>query len=227
MKLLIIEDDKDVAYAIKSAFSQSHVLEISPDGNDGSFLARNYDYDAIILDYSLPKKNGLMVMRDIRSSGKSTPVIFLSSTTETNIKIEALEAGADDYLTKPFSMQELRARIEAITRRPKAVAEKTYSVGPVALDVTRHRVTVRGKELKLTTKEFNLLEYMLKNPGVVLSRSLLMEHVWTAESSPFSNTIESHMRNVRKKLRDAHAPDLIYNIPGRGYILELRDKDKR
>jgi len=220
MKILIIEDDPDLAELIRSGLSSNmHNPEIAHDGADGSFLARSYDYDAIILDYSLPKKDGLAVCRDIRSSGKSTPIIFLSATSDTELKVSALTQGADDYLTKPFAFTELYARIDAITRRAPTTKQVTLKIDDLTLDISRHLVKRGDKEIYLTRKEFSILEFLMSNKDTVISRALLVEHVWTADSDPFSNTVEAHIRNLRKKIRIGTTSDIIQNIPGRGYVI--------
>lgn len=225
MKILLVEDDQDISRIIREGLSgDSHTVEIAEDGNEGSFLARSYEYDVIILDNSLPKKNGLVLCKEIRTGGKSVPIIFLSVTSDTDTKVAALEAGADDYMTKPFAMSELRARIKAVTRRPKELKQHNIvTVADLVMDPDK-QTTTRGKdEIPLTKKEFAMLEYMVRNAGVVLSRASIMEHVWTSDSDPFSNTVEAHIRNIRKKLNVGGKPDLIKNVPGRGYIMKLSE----
>lgn len=223
MKILIVEDDKEIVRVVRDGLSSdSHIIEIAEDGNDGAFLARSYEYDLIILDNSLPKKSGLILCKEIRTSGKSVPIIFLSVNSDTETKVAALESGADDYMTKPFSMSELRARIKAVARRPKMVS--TYNllnIGDLALNVDKQIVTRSDKVVALTKKEFNVLEYIVRNAGTIVSRSSIMEHVWTADSDPFSNTVEAHIRNIRRKINiGSKKPDMIRNLPGRGYIIE-------
>ena len=223
MKILIIEDDKDIAELLRSGLtSEMHTADIAPDGADGSFLARSYEYDVIILDYSLPKKDGLVVCKEIRTAGKMTPIIFLSINDDTDLKIAALNLGADDYLAKPFSFTELYARICAITRRTPTTRRSLLKLGDIILDTNKHLVKRAGKEVRLTRKEFNILEYLLHNQGSIVSRTLIMEHVWTADSDPFSNTVEAHIRNLRKKINIKNRPDLITNIPGRGYMISQK-----
>ena len=228
MKILIVEDDTDTRELIRDALtSHSHTSDISADGADGSFLARTYEYDAIILDYSLPKKDGLTVCKEIRAAHKTTPIIFLSSTDDVDIKVKALEAGADDYMVKPFSLNELHARLKAITRRPKEIQKNILCVEDLTLDTETHLVIRGTTPIHLTRKEFNLLEYLMRTPGIIVSRALIIEHVWTADSDPFSNTVEAHIRNIRKKINTGSAPDLIGNIPGRGYIIDSPERLKR
>ncbi len=220
MKILLVEDDRDVAELIRRGLAaEFHIVETAADGSDGSFLGRSYDYDVIILDYSLPKKDGLAVCQEVRASGKSTPIIFLSVTDDTDLKVSAFNHGADDYMTKPFSFTELHARIRAITRRTPAAKRAVLTIGDLSLDPNSHTVTRAGKDIHLTRKEFSVLEYLMLNQGTVISRAILMEHVWTADSDPFSNTVETHIRNLRKKIRLDQQDDIIKNIPGRGYMI--------
>jgi two-component system, OmpR family, copper resistance phosphate regulon response regulator CusR len=227
MKVLIVEDDQGIAELLKEGLSaESHSVEIANNGADGSFLARSYDYDAIVLDHSLPKKNGIVVCKEIRAAGKTTPVLFLSITEDTDIKVEAFNAGADDYVTKPFSVKEFSARLKAIGRRSDRMTSTQIQVRDLVLDTETGAVHRAGKLIKLTRKEYSLLEYFMKHPHAVLSRPLIMEHVWAADQDPFSNTVEAHIRNLRKKINEGCKPALIINIPGRGYILDRPDPGK-
>jgi DNA-binding response OmpR family regulator len=221
MKILAVEDDRLIGSMIKSGLGrESHIVEIAEDGVAGSFMSRSYDYDVIILDQTLPKKSGLDLCREIRATGKTVPIIFLSVLTDTETKICALECGADDYMTKPFSMNELNARLKAITRRPSQIKkENILTIADVVLNQDKQTVTRGGKLIPLTRKEFGVLEYLMKNPGAILSRTAIMERVWTAEADPFSNTVETHILNIRKKLKTKNKPDLISNIQGRGYMI--------
>ncbi len=228
MKILVVEDDKTMAEMVKIGLSSdSHTVEVAYDGADGSFLARSYDYDALVLDYSLPKKDGLTVCREIREAGKSTPIIFISITDDVPLKIAALNCGADDYVTKPFALAELRARVKAVIRRPNQLIQPIFQVADLVLNSEKQTVH-RGKDLvHLTRKEFNLLEYLMRNVGIILSRVMIMEHVWTADSDPLSNTVEAHIRNLRKKLKGKNKANLIINVPGRGYLIDMPEKLKK
>jgi two-component system OmpR family response regulator len=221
MKVLIVEDDPNLAQLVKkSLIAKNYAVDIASDGSDGSFLGKMYDYDVIMLDYSLPKKDGLAVCKEIRSAGRTTPIIFLSVIDDLKVKVSALNQGADDYLVKPFELEELHARLEALLRRPRIkVPKSVLKAGDIVMDLNKRSVT-RGKtEIRLTRKEFGVLEYLMRNKGNPVSRVLIMEHVWTADSDIFSNTVETHMRNLRKKLNVANKPDLISNIIGRGYMI--------
>lgn len=228
MKVLVVDDDLKLAESVKDSLTAySHTVELSPDGADGSFLARSYDYDAIILDYSLPKKDGLSVCREIRSAGKTMPILFLSNTDDVDTKIAAFKVGADDYVTKPFSLEELRIRLDAVSRRTPQIKNSILKVADLVLDQSMHSVSRGKKTFHLTRKEFHMLEYFMKNAGKVLSRAQIMEHIWTADVNPFSNTVEAHIRNLRKKISVDGTPNLIMNVPGRGYILDTPENLER
>jgi len=221
MKLLIVEDDPEMREFLRDSFeADSSSVDTADNGADGSYMARTNDYDVIILDYSLPKKNGGMVCDEIRAAGKMTPIIFLSVMGAVRHKIDSLEKGADDYVIKPFLFEELRARVRAVLRRPHKIESNTLCVGDLVLDGEKQTVRRGETGVYLTRKEFSLLHFLMKNPGMVLSRSLIMEHVWSSESDPFSNTIESHILNLRRKINAGRKKDLIKNVPGRGYTIE-------
>jgi DNA-binding response OmpR family regulator len=222
MKILVIEDDPSVADILRVGLCpDAHAIDIADNGNDGSFMARTYEYDAILLDHALPGKNGITVCKDIRGLGKTTPIIFLSVTGDAELKVHALDSGADDYITKPFSLSELKSRIRAITRRSPLLKSSELKVHDLILNSQLHCATRKGKQIRLTKKEFALLEYMIRNKGIILSRAMLMEHVWTADSDPFSNTVEAHIRNLRKKINPHKTKyNLIANIPGHGYVID-------
>ena len=221
MKILVVEDDPSIAEMLRIGFqSDAHTIDIADNGNDGSFMGRTYEYDIIILDHSLPGKSGLTICKDIRGVGKMTPILFLSVTSDTHTKIQAFDSGADDYITKPFSVSELKSRIKAILRRAPVVKKTFLKIHDLTLDPHLHHAIRKDTRIRLTKKEFTLLEYMMRNQGTVLSRSVLMEHVWSAESDPFSNTVEAHIRNLRKKINVKDKKDLLMNIPGHGYIID-------
>jgi DNA-binding response OmpR family regulator len=222
MRALIIEDDCYIAEALKSALmSENLVVEIAPDGESGAFSATTNDYDIILLDTMLPKKNGREVCRTIRMAGKKTPILSISAKADPVTKVELLEAGVDDYIGKPFVLREVIARVRALLRRPHALLGEILTIGDLTMN-TRARTLTRGKaSIRLTRKEFALLEYLLRNQGSVVSRGLLLEHVWDEMTDPFSNTIEAHIMSVRRKLRLKKSPPLIHTVPGLGYKLSL------
>jgi DNA-binding response OmpR family regulator len=220
MKILIIEDDPHISRSLASFLkSQSIVFDIAVDGERGLFLARVNNYDLILLDYNLPKLSGKEIITKIRTEGQMTPIIMLTVRGELEDKINILEIGADDYLIKPFSLTELLARIKAVLRRPAKLETKKLICKNLELDATCFKVTRNGRSIPLRTKEFTLLEYLLRNKGSVISRQEIMEHVWDENADPFSNTIEVHMMNLRRKI-ETKKERFIFTIPNRGYKID-------
>lgn len=225
MRILIIEDDDDIRDMLKvSLEAETYSVDTVADGEQGSYMARTNDYDLIILDFMLPKKDGKTICTEIRKAEKTVPIIMLTVRSATEAKVELLNAGADDYLTKPFSFQELKARISALLRRPREMQTNTLEIGDLTIDTLRHKVTRTGKDVYLTRKEFALLEYLLRHQGIVVSRGMILEHVWDAEGDPFSNTIEAHILNLRKKIDAQNKKKLIHTVPGRGYTIDIGRK---
>ena len=220
-RILVIDDDQDMCRILRRGLeSESFAVDTSYEGEHGSYLARTNDYDLIVLDNSMPGKDGRMVCKDIRGAGKTVPILVLSAVLHAHEKVELLDFGADDYLGKPFSFGEFLARIRALMRRPRALMDETIIVGPLSMN-TRTQVVRRGaREVNLTRKEYTMLKYLMANKGSVLSRSMLMEHVWDMRLDPFSNTVEAHMASLRKKLEDVQEGKLIHTISGRGYKIE-------
>lgn len=217
MKLLIIEDDSSIRNVLRMSLESScFTVDVAEDGDVGSYMARTNDYDLIILDNVLPKKLGKKVCQEIREAGKTTPVIILSMKSDVLEKVSVLDSGADDYMTKPFSFEELLARIRALTRRPKNIADKIIKIKDLEINIDRNIVLKSGKEIELTKKEFTLLSYLMIHKERVVTRGQIMENVWDINADPFSNTIESHIVNLRKKIGDTNKR-VIRNIPGRGY----------
>ena len=222
MRILIVEDEKEIRNFLKKSLeSECFVVDTAEDGERGSYLARTNDYDLITLDNIMPKKSGVEVCREIRKDGKNAPILILSVKSETTTKVDLLNAGADDYLTKPFSLDELIARIKALLRRPQEVENELLKIDDLTIDTAKQIVKRGNKEIYLTRKEFTLLKYLLKNKSFVLSRNMIMEHVWDMSADPFSNTIESHILSLRKKIDHGHKTKLIQTIPGRGYKIDL------
>lgn len=218
MRILVVDDEKGVREMLKATLkAEGFAVDSADDGERGAYLAQCNEYDIIVLDNRLPKKSGIEVVREIRAAGKHTPILMLSVLTDPRHKADLLNVGADDYLVKPYSFEELLARIHALLRRPTGIADETLTVGDLTLDTKRHTVRRGTREIALTRKEFGLLEYLLRNPGVVLTRGMLMEHVWDMDVDPFSNTIESHIASLRRKIETGNKRKLIYTVSGRGY----------
>lgn len=219
MKILFVDDDADLRDVMRDNLeAESYTVDVAPDGKKGSYMARTNHYDLVILDYSMPEKNGAVVIQEIRGAGLATPIMFLSVIDDVEKKVAVLQSGADDYMEKPFTYAELSARVRAILRRPPEIRQDIMTVGGITLDLNKHIATLDGLPLYLTRKEFNLLRYLVSNRDLVLSRSMIMEHVWNADSDPFSNTIEAHITNLRKKLHHGNR-EYIRNVPGRGYMI--------
>jgi DNA-binding response OmpR family regulator len=218
MRILLVEDEPTIAaYIQKRLEEKSFVVDMVRDGAEGSFLARTNEYDAILLDNLLPKKTGLEIVRELRAKGKNVPILMLSVLGEIETKVELLNAGADDYLAKPFSYDELLARLGALLRRPPFVQKVMLEVADLTLNEATHEVHRAGVDIHVTRKEFSLLRYLMRNAGVVLSRGLLLEHVWNMDMDPFSNTVEAHIASLRRKIDAPHERKLIKTLLGRGY----------
>lgn len=223
MRILVVEDEKEIRnYLKKSLEAECYAVDTADNGEKGLDLARNSKYDLLLLDNIMPKRTGKEMCEILRKEGRNVPILMLSVRSEATTKVDLLNAGADDYLTKPFSIDELSARIKALLRRPKIIEREIYKLNDLTLDVSRHAVKRGNKEIYLARKEFALLNYLMQNRGIVLSRSMIMEHVWDMSADPFSNTIESHIVSLRKKIDVSGKKKLIHTIQGRGYKIDTR-----
>lgn len=219
MRILVVEDNPVIQEALVLQLRAAcFAVDTTDCGEKGSFLARTNDYDLVILDYMLPKKDGRTICKEIRSSGKTMPIIMLTVRQDVEDKVDLLDQGADDYIGKPFSFDELHARIKALLRRPREIQPHIIMIGDITIDSNKQLVLRGKREIYLTRKEFSLLEYLAQHRGNVVSRGMIMEHVWDQNSDPFSNTIEAHILNLRKKL--GSKKPLIHTVPGRGYRFE-------
>lgn len=222
MRILIAEDDINVSEFLKSRLQEKcFAADIASDGTAALYQAKTNGYDLILLDYDLPIKNGYEICNDLRQNNIHTPIIMISATTEVPHKIDGFALGIDDYVTKPFFFNELLARIHAILRRPKTQSESILCIDDLSLDTVKQKVMRGTKSIYLTRKEFSLLEYLMRNTGNVISRSTLMEHIWDVNADPFSNTIETHILNLRKKIDRPSPHKLIHSVPGRGYKIDM------
>jgi two-component system OmpR family response regulator len=222
MRILIIEDDRDAAAYVTKAFREAgHMVDVAYDGVSGYDMALEGGYDVAIVDRMLPKMDGLTLIGALRGQKNETPILILSALGQVDDRVKGLRAGGDDYLAKPYAFSELLARVETLARRrPAGVPEETvYRVGDLVLDRLSHKVTRRGEEIVLQPREFRLLEYLMQNAGKVVTRTMLLEHVWDYHFDPQTNVIDVHVSRVRAKIdRDFEAP-LINTVRGAGYMI--------
>jgi DNA-binding response OmpR family regulator len=217
-----VEDDRKVAGFIEQGLKEEgYVVDVAADGDEATMLAHVYEYDVILLDVVMPKKNGFQVAAELRREGRSTPIMMLTSRDSTEDVIRGLDAGADDYLAKPFKFDELLARVRALHRRGGAEVQEALQFGPVRMDRLRHVSSVNGRNLDLTPKEFQLLEYFLLHPDQVVRRTTLLEKVWDMHFDPESNVVDVHVGNLRRKLKEATGTNLIVTVRGVGFTLRL------
>jgi two-component system OmpR family response regulator len=217
VRLLVVEDDRDINRQVVSALEEAgYVADKAFDGEEGGYLGESEPYDAIILDMGLPKADGVSVLQKWRRAGIKTPVIILTARDRWSDKVDGFDAGADDYVTKPFHMEELMARVRALLRRAAGHATSQIACGPVTLDTRSGRVFVDGNPIKLTSHEYRLLSYLMHHTGRVVSRAELTEHLYDQDFDRDSNTIEVFVGRLRKKL----AVDLIQTVRGLGYLVD-------
>jgi len=220
MRILVVEDEPTLQRQLKSALEAGgYAVDAASDGEDGHFLGSTESYDAIVLDLGLPKMDGLKVLEAWRREGRTMPVLVLTARDSWSDKVAGLDAGADDYLAKPFQIEELQARLRALIRRTSGHASSEIEVGPMVLDTRSSRVTVNGDAVRLTAQEYKLLAYLVHHKGKVISRTELTEHIYDQDFDRDSNTIEVFVTRIRKKL----GVDLIRTVRGLGYCLEEPD----
>ena len=221
MRILVIEDDLEAAaYVTKGLRESGHVVDHAADGEEGLSLALAGNFDMLVVDRMLPKRDGLSVVKTLREQGATTPVLFLSALGEVDDRVKGLRAGGDDYLTKPFAFVELLARIEVLVRRaaPEQVQTK-LQVSDLEIDLLGRKVTRAGKAIELQPREFRLLEYLMKHTGQVVTRTMLLENVWEYHFDPQTNVIDVHMSRLRGKIDKNFDTPLIHTIRGAGYSL--------
>ena len=223
MRILVVEDEHRIAQTIKKGLEQErYAVDIAYDGAAGYDLASTEDYDMIILDRMLPEKTGIDVCTKLRKNDNHTPILMLTAKSQTSDKIDGLDAGADDYLTKPFSFEELLARIRALSRRPKQSLNTKITIKDLTLDRETFQVFREQKIIQLSGKEFSLLEYLMRNKGKVISKQQLIDHVWDFEADVLPNTVEVTMRNIRRKIEKPFSNKklVIKTVRGFGYKIE-------
>jgi DNA-binding response OmpR family regulator len=220
MRICLVEDDKKAARVVKKGLEEEgFVVDVAHAGDQGEELTAINDYDLIILDWLLPGTTGITLCRNLRSRGVGTPILMLTAKDALNDRVTGLDAGADDYLTKPFAFAELLARIRALLRRAETVRLPTLRVADLALDPASHRVTRGGTSVSLTSREYAILEFLMRHAGQVVTRTQLGEHVWEAEHDTLTNLVDVHVSHLRKKIDRAGVAPLIYTVRGRGFRL--------
>ncbi|MGB7213064.1 MAG: response regulator transcription factor [Gemmatimonadales bacterium] len=227
MRILVVEDDRKVAGFIEQGLKEEgHVVDLAADGEEGTTLAHVYDYDVILLDVVMPKKNGFQVAQELRREGRNTPILMLTSRDATEDVVRGLDSGADDYLPKPFRFDELLARVRALVRRGGAERMETLRFGPITMERLKHTATVNERVLDVTPKEFQLLEHFLLHPDEVVRRTTLLEKVWDMHFDPESNVVDVHVGNLRRKLKHLAGEPLITTVRGVGFVLRHNGTDE-
>ena len=221
MRVLIIEDEHKIANALKRVFQQEHyAVDVCYDGEEGLAMGTNQPYDIMIIDLGLPKKDGLEVIKELRQQSVHTPVIVLTAKGSTSEKVAGLDAGADDYILKPFAMDEVLARVRALLRRPADQQTTVLEAEDLTLNTTTYEVKRGGKVIPLTSKEFSLLEYLLRNKGRPLSKDEIIGHVWDYDADVLPNTVEVYIRYLRQKIDDPFDKPIIHTAHGFGYSVK-------
>ena len=224
MRILVIEDDSSVAeFTCQGLREAGHAVDHADNGKDGLFLATTESYDALVVDRMLPGVDGLSIIRTLRASDDATPVIVLSALGQVDDRVKGLQAGADDYLTKPFAFSELEARIDALARRNRgsATAETTLAVGPLEMDLLKREVRRDGDTIELQPRDFKLLEYLMRHAEQVVTRTMLLENVWDYHFDPQTNVIDVHISRLRAKIDKGRSPALIQTVRGAGYMIAM------
>ena len=222
MRALVVEDDREVAaYLVKGLREHGYTVDHAEDGKNGLFLATSEEYDVIVVDRMLPEFDGLTIVKSVRAADKTTPMLILSALGEVHDRVEGLRAGGDDYLTKPFAFTELLARLEALVRRATAspTTETELRVGDLELDLLSRSANRAGKPIELQPREFRLLEYLMRNAGQVVTRTMLLERVWDYHFDPQTNVIDVHISRLRSKIDKGHESPLLHTVRGAGYKL--------
>ena len=221
MRILVIEDEKKIADFIKRGLKEEgYAVDAAYDGEEGYFLAKTNEHDLIVLDIMLPKMDGITLCRKLREMKISAPILMLTAKGTVKDKVAGLDAGADDYLAKPFAFEEFLARIRAILRKKDLPGSTKLIAEDLELDLLTHKVARANKEISLTSREYALLEYLMRNPGTVITRTMISEHVWDINFDTFTNVIDVYISYLRDKIDRGHAKKLIHTMRGRGYILK-------
>ncbi len=224
MRILVVEDEKKIADFIKRGLKEEgYAVDTAYDGEEGHFLAASQEYDLVVLDLMLPKIDGLALCRKLRGEKIPSSILMLTAKDTVKDKVSGLDAGADDYLTKPFAFEEFLARVRSLLRKRGAgAAAAKLTAGGLTLDLVTHKVFREEKEIELTAKEYALLEYLMRNAGSIVTRTMISEHVWDVNFDSFTNVIDVYVNYLRKKIDRGHKKKLIQTVRGRGYILDPR-----
>jgi two-component system copper resistance phosphate regulon response regulator CusR len=221
MRILVVEDESGLANSLVAGLKEEcYAVDRAGDGEEAEFLAETNDYDLVVLDLMIPKIDGFQVCRHVRQSKVNTPILMLTALDSVADKVKGLDCGADDYLTKPFSFEEFLARVRALLRRGPLTVTSALEYKDVRMDLIAHTITRDGKRVDLTGKEYALLEFFLRNPERIISRSQLAEHVWDQYFDPLSNVIDVSISHLRKKIEADGKPRLLHSVRGMGYILK-------
>jgi DNA-binding response OmpR family regulator len=221
MKILIIEDEQRLARLLKQGLEeQGFVVDLAYDGSEGQFQAEQYPYDAILLDLMLPEVDGLAILKGLREKGNDVPVLIITARGDVEDRIKGLNLGADDYLAKPFNLEELIARLRALIRRSRGQSSPLVTVGDLVIDSNARTVARAGTVILLSAREYDLLHYLALSAGTVVSRTELIEHIFTSDYEWDSNVIEVHISHLRTKIDKGYSPALIHTVRGAGYILK-------
>jgi two-component system copper resistance phosphate regulon response regulator CusR len=228
MRLLLVEDEPRVArFTAKGLREQSYAVDVAADGDQALYLARENEYDLVILDVMLPRRDGYGVCQELRSAGFRHPVLMLTARDAVDDRVRGLDCGADDYLTKPFDFKELLARIRALLRRPREIRPESIRISDLVLNTGNHTATRSGRSIGLTAKEYALLEFLMLRPNRIVNREQIAQHVWDENFDPLSNVIDVYVRRLRAKIDEGFARPLIHTRRGEGYLLSAEPEEAR
>ena len=221
MRILVIEDEVKIAQFVKRGLKEEgYAVDVANDGEEGHFMLSSNEYDVIILDLMLPKMDGLTLCRELRKAGNLTPIIMLTAKDTVKDKVKGLDSGADDYLPKPFAFEELLARVRVLLRKKDTRAQTQLKVEDLSLDLLTHKVTRGEREIELTVKEYALLEYLMRNAGNIVTRTMISEHVWDINFDTFTNVIDVYINYLRNKIDSGVENKMIHTVRGKGYLLK-------
>ena len=220
MRILIVEDDEDIAEFVQQGLKEAgYAADVSPNGDEGFRMALNEPYDVAIVDLMLPGRDGIDLIESLRQRGEDLPVLILSAKQSVDDRVQGLQSGGDDYLTKPFAFAELLERVRALLRRSGGDQQTRLTAGPIEMDLLNREVQRTGDPIDLQPREFSLLEYLMRNPDQVVSKTMILEHVWGFNFTPQTNVVEVLVHRLRNKIDEGYEPALIQTVRGAGYVL--------